>query len=244
MTSTSSNVKNNYTIIAGITYVLIIVLSLIPSAIFDLGSILKAKNAADNIIGDEGIIGFSIAIEFLMFILVMVLSWALYIILKPVNKNIALFGLLFRFSEAVLGCVVIMFYLAILMLLSGADYLQAFQPEQLQALARFFGKLGGVGYYLLLITMGIGAVAYCYLLYISRYIPRFLAIWGIITYSTMIAYGFINIIVHNPPSELAYAMAPGALFEVTIGLWLAFKGISVKKSQTALTGSVEINPDQ
>jgi len=43
---------------------------------------------------------------------------------------------------------------------------------------------------------------------------------------------------------LAYAMAPGALFEVTIGLWLAFKGISVKKSQTALTGSVEINPDQ
>jgi len=232
MTNTSSNVKNNYTMIAGITYVLIIVLSLIPSAIFDFGSLLKAKNAADNIIGQEDIIGFSIAIEFLMFILVMVLSWALYIILKPVNKNIALFGLLFRFSEAVLGCVVIMFYLAILMLLSGAEYLQAFQPEQLQALARFFGKLGGVGYYLLLVTMGIGAIAYCYLLYISRYIPRALAVWGIFTYSTMVAYGFINIIVHNPPSELAYAMAPGALFEITIGLWLAFKGISVNQSQT------------
>ncbi len=233
MTNTSSNVKNNYTIIAGITYALIIALSLIPSAIFDFGSLLKAKNAADNIIGQEGIIGLSIAIEFLMFILVMVLSWALYIILKPVNKSIALFGLLFRFSEAVLGCVVIMFYLAILMLLSGAEYLQAFQPEQLQALARFFGKLGGVGYYLLLVTMGIGAIAYCYLFYISRYIPRVLAAWGIFTYATMVAYGFINIIVHNPPSELAYAMAPGALFEVTVGLWLAFKGISVKKSQTA-----------
>ncbi|WP_019026813.1 DUF4386 domain-containing protein [Colwellia piezophila] len=233
MTNTSSNVKNNYTKIAGITYALIIVLSLIPSAIFDFGSLLKAKNAADNIIGQEGIIGLSIAIEFLMFILVMVLSWALYIILKPVNKSIALFGLMFRFSEAVLGCVVIMFYLAILMLLSGADYLQAFQPEQLQALARFFGKLGGVGYYLLLVTMGIGAIAYCYLFYISRYIPRVLAAWGIFTYATMVAYGFINIIVHNPPSELAYAMAPGALFEVTIGLWLAFKGISVKQSQTA-----------
>ncbi len=233
MTNTSSNVKNNYTIIAGITYALIIVLSLIPSAIFDMGSLLKAKNAADNIIGQEGIIRIGIAIEFLMFILVMVLSWALYIILKPVNKSIALFGLLFRFSEAVLGCVVIMFYLAILMLLSGAEYLQAFQPEQLQALARFFGKLGGVGYYLLLITMGIGAIAYCYLFYISRYIPRVLAAWGIFTYATMVAYGFINIIVHNPPSELAYAMAPGALFEITIGLWLAFKGISVKKSQTA-----------
>jgi hypothetical protein len=232
MTNSLINVKNNYTKIAGITYALIILLSLIPSAIFDFGSLLKAKNAADNIIGQEGIIGLSIAIEFLMFILVMVLSWALYIILKPVNKSIALFGLMFRFSEAVLGCVVIIFYLAILMLLSGAEYLQAFQPEQLQAIARFFGKLGGVGYYLLLVTMGIGAIAYCYLFYVSRYIPRALAVWGIFTYSTMVAYGFINIIVHNPPSELAYAMAPGALFEITIGLWLAFKGISVNQSQT------------
>ncbi len=230
MANTASNIKNSYTRIAGITYVLIIVLSLIPSAIFDLGSLLKAKNAADNIIGQEGIIRVGLAIEFLMFILVMVLSWALYIILKPVNKSIALFGLIFRFSEAVLGCVVIMFYLAILMLLSGADYLQAFQPEQLQALARFFGKLGGVGYYILLFTMGVGAIAYCYLFYVSGFIPKALAIWGIITYSTMVLYGFINIIVHNPPAELAYAMAPGALFEVTIGLWLTFKGISVNQT--------------
>lgn len=233
MTNASSNVRTNYTSIAGIAYVLIIVLALIPSAIFDMGSLLKAKNAADNIIGQEGIIRIGIAIEFLMFILVMVLSWALYIILKPVNKSIALFGLIFRFSEAVLGCVVIMFYLTILMLLSGAEYLQVFQPEQLQALARFFGKLGGVGYHILLITMGIGGVAYCYLFYISRYIPRALSAWGVITYSTMVVYGFINIILHNPPAELAYAMAPGALFEVTIGLWLAFKGISINQNQTA-----------
>ncbi len=244
MANTSSNVKNNYTMIAGITYALIIVLSLIPSAMFDMGSLLKANNAVDNIVGHEGTIRVAIAIEFLMFILVMVLSWALYIILRPVNKSIALFGLIFRFSEAVLGCVVIIFYLAILLLLSGADYLQAFQPEQLQALARFFGKLGGAGYYILLITMGIGAVAYCYLFYISRYIPRALAVWGIITYSTMIAYGFINIIVHNPPSELAYAMAPGALFEVTIGLWLVFKGISVNQKQTDSKESIELNSSQ
>lgn len=233
MSNISTNVKNNYTIIAGVTYVLIIILSLIPSAIFDLGSLLKAKNAVDNIVGQEWVIRIGLAIEFLMFILVMVLTWALYVILKPVNKNIALFGLIFRFSEAVLGCVVIMFYLAILMLLSGADYLQSFQPEQLQALARFFGKLGGVGYYILLFTMGVGAIAYCYLFYISEYIPKALAVWGIITYSTMVVYGFINIILHNPPAELAYAMAPGALFEVTIGLWLIFKGISVKQNQTA-----------
>ena len=231
MDNSLANVKNNYTKIAGITYVLVIVLALIPTAIFDVSSLLKAKHAADNIVGQESLFRIGIAIEFLMFILVMVLAWALYVILKSVSKKIALLGLIFRFGEALLGCVVIMLYLTILMLLSGAEYLQAFEPAQLQALARFFLKLSGVGYDILLVIMGIGGVAYCYLFYISNYIPRILSAWGIFTYSTMVAYGFINIILHDAPSELAYAMTPGALFELCIGLWLLFKGISVKQNQ-------------
>jgi len=235
MTNTSLNVNTNYTKIAGVAYVLIIVLALIPSAIFDIGSLLKAKNAADDIIGQEGIFRVGIAVEFLMFILVMVLSWALYIILKPVNKSLALLGLIFRFGEALLCCVVILFSLTILMLLSGAEYLQVFEPAQLQALARFFLKLRGPGYDILLVIMGIGGVAYCYLFYISRYIPRALSAWGVITYLSMVAYGFAKIILHNPPTELAYAMAPGALFEIIIGLWLFFKGIHVNQNQAAST---------
>jgi hypothetical protein len=235
MTPPSPNVKTNYTYIAGIAYVLIIILSLIPSNIFDISSILKAENAAKNIIGYEGVFKIGIAIEFSMFMLVMALSWALYIILKPVNKNLALLGLIFRFAEAILGCVVILFYLTILMLLSGAEYLQVFEPAQLQALARFFLHLSGVGFYVLLTLMGIGGAVYCYLFYISSYIPQILSIWGMITYSTMVAYGFINIIFHDAPAELAYAMAPGALFEVSIGLWLVFKGLSVNQKQTVST---------
>lgn len=237
MTNSLVNVKNNYTRIAGITYALIIIIATFPPMIFDIGSLLKAKDAADNIIGHEGTYRIAIAVEFIMFVLVMVLSWALYVVLKPVNKNIALLGLIFRFGEALLGCVVIMFYLSILMLLSGAEYLQVFEPVQLQALARFFGKLGGgPGYDILLFIMGVGGVAYCYLFYTSNYIPRLLSIWGMITYATMVAYGFINIAFHNAPSELMYAMAPGALFELTIGLWLTFKGISVKQTQESFEG--------
>ncbi len=51
----------------------------------------------------------------------------------------------------------------------------------------------------------------------------------------MIIYGFINITLQNAPPELAYAMAPGALFEISIGLWLVFKGIAVNQNQTAST---------
>jgi hypothetical protein len=175
------------------------------------------------------------AVEFLMYMVVMVLSWALYITLKPVNKNLALLALIFRFGEAILGFVMIILYLITLMFLDGAEYLQVFKPEQLQALARFFLILSDAGYYILLAVMGVGGIVFCYLFYISNYIPRVLAVWGIITYLTMVLYGFINISLQNAPSELAYAMAPGALFEISIGLWLFVKGISVNQSQTIET---------
>jgi len=220
--------------IAGITYALIIIIAMLPSQIFDISSFLKAENAIENLVGEEGAYRAAIAVEFLMFVLVMVLSWALYILLKPVNKNVALFGLIFRFGEALLGGVVIMFYLTALLLLSGSDYLQAFDSSQLQALSYFFLKLTGIGYYILLFIMGIGGIAYCYLFYTSKYIPRFLSIWGIITYLSMVIFGFIRIAFHDSPSELAYAMAPGALFELVIGLWLVFKGIHVKQNETSV----------
>jgi hypothetical protein len=114
MTNSLINVKNNYTKVAGITYALIIIIAIFPPLIFDISSLLKAENAADYIVGQEGVFRIAIAIEFLMFVLVMVLSWALYVLLKPVNKNIALLGLIFRFGEALLGCVVIMFYFTLL----------------------------------------------------------------------------------------------------------------------------------
>ena len=235
MTQFAHNIKNGYTIIAGITYSLIIILAMIPTAILDIGSLLKEANAIENFVAQEGVFRFAIFIEFLMFILVMVLSWVLYIILKPVNKNLAQFGLIFRFGEALLGCVVIMFYLAIIMFLSGAEYLQVFEPEQQQALARFFLKLSGIGYYVLLVIMGIGAGVYCYLFYISNYIPKALSIWGMVSYTTMIIYGLINIALQDAPRELAYAMAPGALFELIMGLWLVFKGIKLNQHQTSFT---------
>ncbi|QBG36109.1 DUF4386 domain-containing protein [Litorilituus sediminis] len=225
--------KNTYTKIAGLTYAIIIIIATFPPLIFDMGALLKTPNAADNIIGQEGTFRLALTVEFIMFVLVMVLSWALYVLLKPVNKNLALFGLIFRFGEALLGCVVIMLYLGILLLLSSNEYLQAIEPAQLQALAYFFLKLTGIGFYILLLIMGIGGIAFCYLFYVSRYIPKFLSIWGIITYASMVIYGLINIAIHDAAKELAYAMAPGALFELIIGLWLMFKGISRKQAQVS-----------
>src|SRR5438132_3372710 len=67
---------------------------------------------------------------------VVVLLTALYVILKPVNPGLALVGALFRLVFALLWLVSPLNLLAMLRLLSNANYLQVFELDRLQAMAR------------------------------------------------------------------------------------------------------------
>src|SRR5438094_3291344 len=67
---------------------------------------------------------------------VVVLLTALYVILKPVNPGLALVGALFRLVFALLWLLSPLNLLAMLRLVSNANYLQAFEADRLQGLAR------------------------------------------------------------------------------------------------------------
>ena len=71
---------------------------------------------------------------------VIVLLAALYVILKPVNQGLALVGALFRLVFAMLWLLSTLNMLGALRLLSGASYLQVFEADRLQALARLYPR--------------------------------------------------------------------------------------------------------
>ena len=102
-----------------------------------------AAKTAQNIIGAERLFRLSIAGDLITYILVIALIWALYILLRPVNKNLALLGVLFRLAENAILCVATINSLVVLRLLSGADYLKTFSVNQLNSLATL--ALGGSG---------------------------------------------------------------------------------------------------
>ncbi|CAM4236710.1 DUF4386 domain-containing protein [Pseudoalteromonas byunsanensis] len=218
----------NYVKITGIFYSLVILFGFLPRVMFDKRVIFRAEDPIQAMSQFEQAFRFAIAADFIMYTLVLMLSWGLYKVLKPVHKGMALMGFAFRSAEAILGFVTLIFYIMPLVILSNADYLGAFNIEQLRALAILFIKSSGVAYYILLPVMGVGAVIYCYLFYKSNYVPKALAIWGMVTYITMIGYGVVNVAMVDAPKELQYAMYPGALFELLFGLWLFFKGIKTK----------------
>src|SRR6202011_3212224 len=126
--------------------------------------------------------------------IVFVLLTALYVILKPVNPGLALVGALFLLVFAMLWLLTTLNLLAALRLLGSAGYLQVFEADRLQALARLHLAANFDDYYVGLPFFGLAATVCSYLWLKSRYIPRALAAFGVISSAWCVICAFVFII--------------------------------------------------
>jgi len=158
---------------------------------------------------------------------VVVLLSALYVILKPVNPGLALVGALFRLVFALLWLLSPLNLLGALRLLGNARYLQVFEPDRLQALARFHLGSGFDDYYLGLPFFGLAATVCAWLWLKSKYIPKGLAIFGVIASAWCVLCALIYLIFpsFNQIVNDYIFDSPMALFELAVSFWLLFKGL-------------------
>lgn len=168
--------------------------------------------------------------DLVMFSLVIVASWASFLLARSVSRELALLAFAFRFGEALLGCVAVMVMLMPLVLLEGGSSWAAFDGEQVRALASQFIKLSGAMWNVLFVLMGIGACLFMTLFHVSRTMPRWLTVWGMFTYGSMMLYGLIKLGVSDPPSGMKLAMVPGTLFELAFAVWLLAKGVDAQRA--------------
>lgn len=184
-----------------------------------------AARTAENIMGSEGLFRLSIVGDLITYILVMVLTWALYVLLRPVNKNLALLGAFFRLSEMAVLCIATVNSLVILRLLSGSAYLKTFELDQVRSLVMLAYQSQGLGMSVGFVLLGFGSAIFAYLLLRSRYIPTALAALGIIG-ALLLSIGTLAVILFPGLGALGMTyMLPMGLYEVTLGFWLLIKGI-------------------
>jgi hypothetical protein len=221
-----------YARVAGLAYVLIIILGIFSVGFIDSKLIVPGDDAAtaNNIMANDLLFRISIAGVLILYASVVVLSWALYVILKTVNKNLALLALLLRSGEAILGGATVLISFIVLLLLNGNGYSTVFETEQLQALVGVFLNVRTAGLDIVLLFIGLGGTVFCYLFFKSRYVPRILATWGILTYMSMLILAFVSILIPNHPEMIEIVLySLGGLFELTFGFWLFFKGVNVQQ---------------
>jgi len=187
---------------------------------------------AENIMGAERLFRLSVAGDLLTYVAVIALTWCLYVVLRRVDENVALLGVLFRLAENAVLCVATVNSLAVLRLLSGAESLKAIEPSQRQALASLAIAVQGLGMSVGFILCGLGSAVFAYLLLRSRYVPSALAGLGIFGSLVLALVTLAGIVFPGlrAAAGMAY-MAPMGLYEVGLGLWLLFKGIRTTGSE-------------
>jgi hypothetical protein len=195
---------------------------------------------AQNILAHERLFRIGIACDLLYALGTVVLLTALYVILKPVSRNLALLAAFGRLLYAAMWVVIALNLFTALRLLSSADYLHVFGADQVQALANL--HLSGFdAYYVGLLFYGLASTVCAYLWLKSRYIPRGLAAWGVIASAWCAMCTFVFYIFPDFPKlvNLWWFDTPMGIFEIATSFWLLFKGLPVSDGTRTASGSVE-----
>src|SRR5205809_7486379 len=124
--------------VAGIAGILAFALVVFGNYVL-LEPLVVPRNAVDtarNILAHQTQFRFALACFITYDISGIVLLTALYVVLAPVNRGLALAGALFRLVFVMLWLVAPLNSLGALRLLSDSSYLQVFEPQRIQALAR------------------------------------------------------------------------------------------------------------
>jgi hypothetical protein len=226
--------------VAGIAGILAFALVVFGNYVL-LGPLVIPRNAVDtarNILAHQTQFRFA-AVCFLTYAVgVVVLLSALYVILAPVNRGLALAGALFRLVFAMLWLIAPLNSLAALRLLGDTPYLKVFEPDRLQALARVQIAGSFDDYYVGLPFFGLAATVCAWLWLKSRYIPRGLSIFGVIASAWCVFCAFVYLIFpqFNKIVNDYIFDSPMALFELIVSIWLLFKGLKPTESDQMRAG--------
>ena len=202
---------------------------------FILSKFDVADNAiatANNILANEFIFRMGITIELFLSVGLIVLGLALYVILKPINKKFALLGLLLKLIEATLMAVTVLVPYIALQILSGDEPSNAITQEQLQVPIGLIFNAHTAITSVPMVFLGLDMMIFTYLFLKSKYIPRILADFGILSFAFILIQSLMFLLVPEyaakPINQIIF-WVPSGLFEIIIGVWLLVKGINVQK---------------
>jgi hypothetical protein len=220
-----------YARIAGVLYLMIIVIGF-SSEFFVRDKLVMAGDVtatANNIASSESLWRTSIACELILLVCAVALTLIFYVLLRPVNKSLALLAVLFNIVEFPIEAVSKLCLLAALFFSGSADYLKAFEPRQLHALVKISLKLHDYGFGIDLVFFGFACLVYGYLLFRSGFFPRTLGVLMAIAGLSYLANSFTLILAPAYAGRISPILVLALIGELSLCLWLMVKGVNVPR---------------
>jgi hypothetical protein len=214
--------------IGGVLYLTIIVLGGLGEAVIR-GRVVVPGNAtatAANLRSMEWLWRLGIAGEVVLLMCATVLALILYVLLRPVNRDLALLVVFFNLVCIAIEGVAAVSLAAALLPLANAAYLTAFTQEQLNIMAQLSVRSHSAGFGIALIFFGVECVLLGYLIVRSGYMPRVIGGLMLIAGACYVVNSFALLLSPPLSSRLFPAiLIPSLIAELSLALWLLVKGV-------------------
>jgi hypothetical protein len=218
--------------IGGALYLIIIVLGALGEAVVR-GSIIVPGNAtatAANLRSMDWLWRLGVAGEIVLLTCATALALILYVLLRPVSRDLALVAVFFNLVCIAIEGVAAVSLAAALLPMTNAAYVNAFTPEQLNVMAMLSVRSHTVGFGIALIFFGVECVILGYLISRSGYIPRSIGVLMQIAGVCYVINSFALLLSPPLSSWLFPAiLLPSLIAELSLALWLLVKGVRTEK---------------
>lgn len=214
---------------AGVAMLLSLVFGLIGE-LYLPGKIIVAGDAAAtaaNITGNPTLFRLTFASYLVEGICDVALCVFWYILLKPVDRNLALLSAFFGIVSMVTFAVAQASFFASSLVLRETGGMLAFSVEQRQALALLSIRIAGMIAWLFVCMYGIATMIRGYLIMRSGYLPRVLGILFIIGGAGFFLRSATYIVAPSYSSPVL--LLPMALAGIPMMFWLLFRGIDTQR---------------
>jgi hypothetical protein len=166
-----------------------------------------------------------LVVAFVSAFLFLMTAWGLYVLLRPVNRELALLFLLLNTVGVAIQCAS-MFPLISALLQGGATSgMQAFTASQLEGLALLSANVYKTGFVTAQLFFGTWLFPLGYLVYKSRFLPRFLGVLLMLDGIGVLIWFFQALLAPDLKVITYPGLAVSFAAEFGLGLWLLFKGV-------------------
>jgi uncharacterized protein DUF4386 len=218
--------------IGGVLYLIIIVLGLFEE-VFVRGRIIVSGDAtatAANIRSLESLWRVGIASEFVLLICATALTLIFFVLLRPVSRDLALLAAFFNLVSIAVEAAITLYLVEALFPLGNVEYLKAFEPRQLSALASLSIRSHAYGFGVSLIFFGCSCLVLGYLIFKSGYLPRVIGVLMQIAGVSYLTNSFALLLAPDLANRLFPAiLLPAFVGEASLCLWLIVRGVNVEK---------------
>lgn len=221
--------------ITGGVYVAYILASVLASALGQIG-LGTPPQVYQAILANEAAFRLGLVVALITGFLFLVVAWGLFVLLRPINRNLALLFLLLNAVGVAIQGASMLGLVSALLQGDPSSHMQAYSAAQLEGLAYLSINVYKAGWATAQLFFATWLFPLGYLVYRSGFLPRFLGVLLVLDGFAVLIWFLQAFLLPDDPAIRYPGLVVSFIAELGLGLWLLVRGVKVSDPEAGLPG--------